>query len=487
MPQYIAFALLLAAATSPTATAMEVKPAPLPPYFDCSGSGRYCERGPYGDATVEFAFKTRENDDTRIWLPYDGATNSIPAREPMPIVAYVHPMYDKTLPSWIAHNRRTLDHLASHGFAVLATYRVTPMGLRPTFEAAYPVQLFWNIGDHTLEALQMLVAAKANVTTTPSDVSPFIQYIDPTRVGVTGYSVGAALSVRLADRAAEAAWRGIDALRPSAKQPVLGAVSLGPTIGLPRARGGSGGRDELLRIKNRTVPLLLIAGTNDARNALGDVNTLFEASKDTSQLCVKMLLAGGTHCFINVRGGECRGGFCSDCEVSPGGCYRKCSPQMFAQQATAQAAQAAFFSYLLKDDGEEAKRWVTDEAAANTLPMKVFSLEVAGNGPPRLAVSNAASSRLSRVPPPPPPPPPASSAAAPSRPPERPPPALPPPPSSVAAVPPPPPEPSATFAPQIPRPSTPQISSMPQVARWFWWSALGQQQQETTPATQQAG
>ena len=302
---------LLVDVSSVVVSAMSIKPALLPQYVRCQESnGPFCKRGSVGDGVVEYAFKTRENEDTRIWLPIDTSTNTIVNNnKTLPIVLWIHPMYDKTLPVWIAHNRRNIDHLVSHGFAVVATYRVTPMGLRPTFEAAYAPQLFWNIGDHTLEALQLLVRSKAasnNGNRIPSDIKPFVRYIDPSRAGVTGYSVGAALSVRLVDRAAEASWDGLSKLRTSSvKQPVLGAVSLGPTIGLPRNRGGSGARDALLRVKNRTAPLLLIAGTSDRRNALKDVNTLYDESPN-SQLRVRMLLQSGTHCFLNVRGGECR-------------------------------------------------------------------------------------------------------------------------------------------------------------------------------------
>ena len=309
-------------------------------YLCEEANGPFCEPGPFAITKeapmVDKALDVRKKGDATVFYsPMAAAANFS-----MPVVALICPLYDKTLEEWLENMQRYVQHLASYGFAVLSSTDVARMGLFPGPEALYAKEVFWNLGDHTVEAVEALRAR--------SD----LPFIDASRVGVAGYSVGGSLTIRMTMEAA------------ARNTPVLAAVALGPTIGSTRAEGGTGGREIFTQGEGAsrvTAPLLLLAGTDDDRGGVDGVDTVYERFVNAPR--VKALVDGATHCFVAVYGAGCgRGprGSCRECEevslngdsVMPvgNGCQNRCTDNDLRTMAAARQMSAAHFLLALHPD-----------------------------------------------------------------------------------------------------------------------------------------
>lgn len=314
-------------------------------------NGPFCPTGPYKSTqgVIQKKISVREKDDASIFYTNEAVDAAKKANTTLPIIARINPLYDKTLDEWNANDMRLIQHLTSFGFAVYTTTKVPRMGIFPGPERMYPKELFWDLGDHTLEGIKKI----SEMVSSSSDDDDILSMLDASRVGVIGYSVGGSLTLRMT---MEAQQQG---------KPVLAAVALGPTIGSERSEGGTGGRDIFTQGDGTSLvrsTLLLLAGDDDDRGGIDGVNTAFQRFVNAPR--IKALINGATHCFVSVRGAGCQNGplgRCRECETVSvqgdtvpnvgDGCKGKCVDTDLRTQAAARQMATALFVLKLYPDG----------------------------------------------------------------------------------------------------------------------------------------
>ena len=308
-------------------------PPPPPPPYD------FRARGPHAVSrrAVTFywpAFLSRRAENPRLpWVSAklyrpDGATALTSA--PFPVIAF-----GVGWNSWTERYDRTLAHLASHGFVVVAP---TAADRRPD-PASFGV-----LADHLRACLDW--AARE----THRSNSPLRGQIDPSRRGLFGHSSGAGAAARAATDARLAAGPGRDSGAPAALAG-MGAFSASAGVDL----------DALRAI--RDVAVFQIAGQRDSHVTPRAVARLADAMPRASPRVVAVV-RDGTHCFLDEA--ESYAYPPSQCDAAREGegvgGWRLLSPE--AQMRVTREYLAAFFAGTLGRDpkvAEEGRRRILGE------------------------------------------------------------------------------------------------------------------------------